>query len=177
MIPTLELYAGVKDVCWRLQEEMVNTLLLAVSVCLSRLTFPLLCDRQTVQKAPSIPLSNCLFSASAIVTKALCKKGHPEFCVLLFYDYHYFIFFLSVCSSFVVLFICFHSANDYLNATKQYDENGKKKREKLEYLVSGVKAVGTATSSGHKQTHLCFTSTIPVICNLLHSHAKVGEGR
>lgn len=53
----------------------------------------------------------------------------------------------------------------------------KKKEKKLEYLVSGLKAVGAATSSGHKQTHLCYTSTIPVICSSLHSHTKVGEGR
>lgn len=59
---------------------------------------------------------------------------------------------------------------------KRYDENGKKKRKKLEYLVSGLKVVGAAASSGHKQTHLCYTTTIPVICSLLHSHTKVGGG-
>lgn len=56
----------------------------------------------------------------------------------------------------------------------QYDE---KKKKKLEYLVSGLKVVGAATSSGHKQTHLCYTTTIPVICSLLHSHTKEGGGR
>lgn len=49
----------------------------------------------------------------------------------------------------------------------------KKKNLKLEYLVSGMKVAQAAASSGHKQTHLCSTTTVPVICSLLHSHTKV----
>lgn len=36
--------------------------------------------------------------------------------------------------------------------------------------------VGAATLSGHKQTHLCTTS-VPVVCSLLHSHTRVGIWR
>lgn len=49
-----------------------------------------------------------------------------------------------------------------------------KKKKKLEFLVCGLKVVQATTSSGHKQTHLCYTTTIPVICSLLHSHTMAG---
>lgn len=129
--PLLELYAGVKDVCGRLQEEMVNTLLFQ-SVCLASLSLYCVTDRQ-FKRPPAYRYPTAFFSASAIVTKALCKKGHPEFCVLLFYGYHYFFFFFF-CLFLFCCFICFHSANDYLNATKQYDENGKKKKKREKNL-------------------------------------------
>lgn len=81
--------------------------------------------RQTVQKAPGVPLSNCLFFSFCDCNKKHFAKGHPEFCVLLFYGYHY-------CCYFVVpvdVFFWFLSADDYLNAKKQHDENRKKKEK------------------------------------------------
>lgn len=66
-------------------------------------------------------------------------------------------------------------ADDYLNAAKQIWWKWKhtQKSIQLEYLVSGLKVVKAAGSSGHKHTHLSFTSTIPVLCSLLHCHAAM----
>lgn len=123
-----QVYISSKDESWRRQEEMVNILQLAVSASLSSLTIPLLCDRQTcrqtVQKAPGIPLSNCLFSASAIVTKALCERPSWILCAFILWLS---LLLLFCCSC---LFFCFLSADDYLNAKNQYDEKEEKKKKK-----------------------------------------------
>lgn len=82
------------------------------SICLAALSLHCVTDRHVdrqFKRPPGVALSNCLFSASAIVTKALCE-GHPEFCVLLFYGYHYCYFVVPVDV------FCFLCADDYLNA-------------------------------------------------------------
>lgn len=62
------------------------------------------------------------------------------------------------------MFFCFLSADDYLNAKN--DEN-EKKEKKLEYLVSGLRVVKVATSSGRKTNtslfyyhHTCYMQLI-----------------
>lgn len=135
MIPTLEFLAGEKDVSCRQQEQTVNIFQLAFSVSPSSLTIPLLCDRQTcrqtVQKAAGVLLSNCLFSASAIVTKALCER--PSWILCAFY---FMVITIVVILLFLLMFFLFPQHRWLFKCKKNPDMMiiKKNKNKKLEYL-------------------------------------------
>lgn len=82
---------------------------------------------------PSILLSNCLFflSAYAIVTKALCKKA-----ILISVCFYFMVITIVIILLFLLCFIFPQWIQ--LNATKPICKLAKQK-EKLEYLVSGLK--------------------------------------
>lgn len=178
MIPTLEFLAGEKDVSCRQQEQTVNIFQLAFSVSPSSLTIPVLCDRQTcrqtVQKAAGVLLSNCLFSASAIVTKALCER--PSWILCAFY---FMVITIVIILLFLLMFFLFPQYRWLFKCKKTppiwWWWYKKKTTKKKQTWIFVLKMVGAATLSGHKQTHLCTTS-VPVVCSLLHSHTKVGTG-
>lgn len=101
------------------------------SVCLASLSHRCVTDRpveKPFKGPPGVALSNCLFSASAIVTKALCERPSWILCAFYFMVITIVIILLSLSMFFL---FCFLSADDYLNAKKFYDENEKKKRENL----------------------------------------------
>lgn len=108
----------------REQDETVNTLQLAVSVCLASFYFP--------ESSPAYCYPTAFFlSAYAIVTKALCKKA-----ILIFVCFYFMVITIIIILLFLLCFIFPQCIQ--LNATKPICKLAKQK-EKLEYLVSGLK--------------------------------------
>lgn len=105
-----------------------------------------------------------------------CNKSTLRKAILNFVCFYFMVITIVIILLFLLMFFFFLSADDYLNAKKPIWWKWKKKRKKTWIFGIWIDVVRAATSSGHKQTHLCYTTTIPVICSLLHSHTKVGGG-
>lgn len=108
---------------------MADVLRLAVSVRPSSLTVPPLCDRQTcrqtVQKAPGVVLSNCLFFSFCDCNKSTLRKA-----ILNFVCFYFMVITIVILMSLsMIILFCFLCVDDYLNAKKIYNENFLKKKE------------------------------------------------
>lgn len=122
----LVFFSGIKDVRSRERDETVNTLQLAVSVCLASFYFP--------ESSPAYcyPTAFFFLSAYAIVTKALCKKA-----ILIFVCFYFMV--ITIIIIVLLFLLCFIFPQCIqLNANKPICKLAKQK-EKLEYLVSGLK--------------------------------------
>lgn len=123
MIPTLEFLADVKLI--ELETTERNGQCSAVG-CFSQSSFTTLYCVTDGSKGPwctAIQLPSFSFCD--------CNESTLRKAILIFVCFYFkVITIVGILLFLLMFFVCFVSADDYLNAKKQYDENGKKKKKK-----------------------------------------------